>query len=72
MTEKRVVLTGLGPVTSIGIGKDEYWKSALEGKSGTRGLDYYPWHDKYRFGSKVCAPIRPSYRRCSMMQRSAR
>ncbi|MHC4780216.1 MAG: beta-ketoacyl-[acyl-carrier-protein] synthase family protein, partial [Planctomycetota bacterium] len=57
MTDKRVVLTGLGPVTSIGIGKDAYWESALAGKSGTRGLDYYPWHDKYRLGSKVCAPL---------------
>ncbi len=57
MPEKRVVVTGLGPITPVGIGKDVYWNAVLEGKSGTRGLDYYPWHDKYRFSSKVCGPI---------------
>lgn len=31
---RRVVVTGLGPVTSIGIGKEEYWNSLIEGKSG--------------------------------------
>ena len=31
---RRVVVTGLGPVTSIGIGKEEYWDSLIEGRSG--------------------------------------
>jgi 3-oxoacyl-[acyl-carrier-protein] synthase II len=31
---KRVVITGLGAVTSIGIGKEAFWKSLLQGKSG--------------------------------------
>ncbi|QQY80312.1 3-oxoacyl-[acyl-carrier-protein] synthase II [Keratinibaculum paraultunense] len=31
---RRVVVTGLGPVTSIGIGKEEYWNSLIEGRSG--------------------------------------
>src|SRR5512147_2713606 len=31
---KRVVITGLGAITSIGIGKDAFWKSLLQGKSG--------------------------------------
>ena len=30
----RVVITGLGAVTPVGIGKDEFWKSLLEGKNG--------------------------------------
>ncbi len=30
----RVVITGLGVVSSIGIGKDAFWKSLLEGRSG--------------------------------------
>jgi 3-oxoacyl-[acyl-carrier-protein] synthase II len=35
MTEKRrVVITGLGLITPLGIGVDESWKAALEGKSG--------------------------------------
>ena len=32
--KKRVVVTGLGVVASNGIGKDEFWKSLKEGKSG--------------------------------------
>jgi len=31
---KRVVITGLGAITPIGIGKDNFWSSLLEGKSG--------------------------------------
>lgn len=34
MTLKRVVITGLGPITPVGIGKDKFWNSLLEGKSG--------------------------------------
>ena len=31
---RRVVVTGLGVVSSIGIGKDAFWKGLLEGRSG--------------------------------------
>ncbi len=31
---RRVVVTGLGVVSSIGIGKDEFWKNLIAGKSG--------------------------------------
>lgn len=34
MNNKRVVITGLGVVSSIGIGWQEFWKNLLEGKSG--------------------------------------
>ncbi len=35
MTDKRrVVITGVGFVTPIGIGVDESWNAALDGKSG--------------------------------------
>jgi len=34
MNKARVVVTGLGVVSSVGIGKDEFWKSIIEGKSG--------------------------------------
>ena len=30
----RVAVTGLGAVSSIGIGKNAFWDSLLEGKSG--------------------------------------
>ncbi len=31
---KRVVITGMGAVTPIGIGKDEFWKGLMEGRNG--------------------------------------
>jgi len=36
MKEKtqRVVVTGLGPISAVGIGKDDFWKALLEGKCG--------------------------------------
>ena len=38
----RVVITGLGIISSIGIGKEEFWKNCLQGTSGikpVRGFD---------------------------------
>ena len=35
---KRVVITGLGPITPIGTGKENYWNSLVEGKSGVRHI----------------------------------
>ena len=32
--KKRVVITGLGAITPVGIGKDAYWQGLLAGKSG--------------------------------------
>ncbi len=32
--KKRVVITGIGVISSIGIGKDAFWDSLLKGKSG--------------------------------------
>lgn len=37
----RVVVTGLGAVTSIGTGKDEFWKSLLQGKSGISKVESF-------------------------------
>ena len=34
MKNRRVVVTGLGVVSSVGIGKDEFWKSIISGRSG--------------------------------------
>lgn len=34
MNKRRVVVTGLGVVSSIGIGKGEFWKNLIAGKSG--------------------------------------
>ncbi len=38
---RRVVITGFGCVTPIGIGRDEFWKSLREGKSGVGKIERF-------------------------------
>ena len=38
---RRVVVTGLGVVSSIGIGKEEFWKNLLAGKSGISKIERF-------------------------------
>ncbi len=38
MEKKRVVITGLGLVTPIGIGIEAFWKAAVEGTNGIRNI----------------------------------
>ena len=38
MMSHRVVITGLGIVSSIGIGKEEFWKNCLQGVSGIKPI----------------------------------
>jgi 3-oxoacyl-[acyl-carrier-protein] synthase II len=40
---KRVVVTGLGVVSPIGIGVEPFWKNALAGRSGITALP--PWEE---------------------------
>lgn len=35
---RRVVLTGLGPVTPVGVGRENFWRAISAGLSGTRSL----------------------------------
>lgn len=39
--ERRVVITGLGAVTSIGLGKDEFWNNLIKGKSGISKVESF-------------------------------
>ena len=41
MQKNRVVVTGLGVVSSVGIGKDEFWKSVISGKSGISKVSFF-------------------------------
>jgi len=38
---KRVVVTGMGVVSSIGIGKDEFWQNLIAGKSGISEVERF-------------------------------
>ena len=39
--KKRVVVTGLGVISSIGIGKDDFWKNLVVGKSGISNISEF-------------------------------
>ena len=53
---KRVVVTGVGPITPIGFGKDAYWESLVKGKTSFKRLEF-PGRDMEQYRSKVGAPI---------------
>src|SRR5882724_9019538 len=40
-THQKVVITGIGVVSPIGIGKKFFWKSLLEGKSGAKKISRF-------------------------------
>ena len=52
---KRVVITGLGPITPIGIGKEDYWKSLMEGKSGISRITNF---DPENHASKIAGEVK--------------
>ena len=39
MTNRRVVITGLGAVTPLGLGVDKFWNNLIEGNSGVSHID---------------------------------
>ena len=51
----RVVITGLGPITSIGMGKDEYWNGLVSGKIG---IDKISSFDTKDFSTQIAAEIK--------------
>lgn len=54
MTARRVVITGLGPVTPIGVGVTDFWNGLLEGRNGVRRLKAF---DPSRFDSQIGGEI---------------
>ena len=45
MKTKRVVVTGLGVISSVGIGIDAFWQSIIEGKSGISAVSSFETKD---------------------------
>lgn len=39
--KKRVVITGIGPFSSIGYGKEQVWQSMIKGKTGLSKIKYF-------------------------------
>lgn len=52
---RRIVITGLGCVTPVGIGKDKFWESIKAGKSGIGPLTRFDTED---FTSKIAAEVK--------------
>ncbi len=51
MEKRRVVVTGMGAVTPIGIGVKEYWQGLIEGRNG---VDLITHFDTTNFDTKIC------------------
>jgi 3-oxoacyl-[acyl-carrier-protein] synthase II len=51
---RRVVVTGIGPVTSVGIGVDRFWSSLVDGVSGVGKLEAF---DPTPFASRIAAEV---------------
>ncbi|MCL5291067.1 MAG: beta-ketoacyl-ACP synthase II [Actinobacteria bacterium] len=51
---KRVVVTGIGPVAPVGIGKGEFWKALIEGRSG---IDRVTLFDPSRYSSHIAGEV---------------
>src|SRR3989338_3213695 len=54
MTERRVVVTGLGAVTPIGNNVSEYWSNLVAGKSGIRRIQTF---DPAIFDSQIAGEL---------------
>ena len=72
-SDRRVVITGLGPVTPIGIAREPFWNALVEGESGIGRLTTF---DPGRFraqiggevtGLKVADVVPKSYRKSVKM-----
>jgi 3-oxoacyl-[acyl-carrier-protein] synthase II len=51
-----VVVTGVGPVTPVGIGKEAYWESLVHGKSSFKRIQF-PDRDMSQYRCQIGAPI---------------
>lgn len=52
--KRRVVITGIGIISSVGIGKDSFWKSLISGKSGVDKITHF---DPSNFTTQIAAEV---------------
>jgi 3-oxoacyl-[acyl-carrier-protein] synthase II len=54
ISRKRIVITGIGVISPIGIGKDQYWQGLFEGRSGIRPITLFDTSDlKVKVGGEI-------------------
>ncbi|MBZ0188065.1 MAG: beta-ketoacyl-ACP synthase II [Candidatus Obscuribacterales bacterium] len=68
MTSERVVVTGIGAISSVGIGKDKFWDGIVNGRSGIRKVESIP--EEYRSACKIAGEI-PDYDPSQYMDKKA-
>ncbi|RKY96714.1 MAG: beta-ketoacyl-[acyl-carrier-protein] synthase II [Ignavibacteriae bacterium] len=54
MSKRRVVITGMGAITPIGIGLENFWSGLLEGKSGAELITHF---DTSKFDTKFASQV---------------
>ena len=54
--KRRVVITGVGPISPVGIGKEAYWESLIQGRSSFRRIEF-PNRDMTQYRCRIAAPI---------------
>ena len=55
MSNRRVVVTGIGLVSSLGIGTSENWTALLAGRSGVETITKF---DASQFATKIAGEVR--------------
>lgn len=55
MSKRRIVVTGLGMITPLGLSVKETWSAILQGKSGVRLIDFF---DASRLPTRISASVR--------------
>ncbi len=53
--QRRVVITGLGPIAATGIGKDDFWRALTSGESG---VDTITLFDPSEYTSKIAGEVK--------------
>ena len=52
----RVFITGIGIVSSIGIGRTTFWENCLAGRSGAQSMDS-DWITQTGLSTRIAAPV---------------
>ena len=55
MNKRRVVITGMGAITPIGIGLQEFWQGLIEGRNGVELITKF---DASKFDTKFAAEVK--------------
>ncbi|WP_062268844.1 beta-ketoacyl-ACP synthase II [Endozoicomonas arenosclerae] len=55
MSHRRVVVTGLGALSPVGLGVDQSWQSVLAGRSGIHTIDHL---DTEKFSVSICGTVK--------------